>query len=83
MDANALANNDPMLEPEDVAALLNVSLGHVTKLLECGSIPLTDDRTERRVRLEDAIAYRDAQRARSLAALDELTALAQKHGLYD
>jgi excisionase family DNA binding protein len=74
---------DADLSTFDVAALLNVSRPHVTKLLESGAIPFHMVGTHRRVKLEDALRYRDEQRQRSLEALDELTALAQKHGLYD
>jgi len=69
------------LTTQQVAELLNVSRPYVIQLLEEGRIPSRKVGAHRRVRAEDALAYRARDEERRKEILDELTAEAEKHGL--
>jgi excisionase family DNA binding protein len=65
----------------EAAELLNVSRPFVVKLLDEGQIPSHRVGTHRRVRFEDAMAYRAAHRRLREKALDRLSDLDQELGL--
>ncbi len=73
------SNSD--LTTAEVADVLNVSRPYVVRLLEEGKLPFRMVGTHRRVALEDALQYRDEQRQKSLAIMQELMAETQELGL--
>ena len=67
----------------EAAELLNVSRPHLIKLCEHGAMAFHMVGTHRRLRLVDVLAYRDQQDVAARQALDDLTAQAEEHGLYN
>jgi excisionase family DNA binding protein len=65
----------------ELAELLSVSRPHAITLLERGLIPFQFIGSHRRVRLEDALKYKDAQYKRSLEAMAALQAQNEALGL--
>jgi excisionase family DNA binding protein len=72
---------DAELTTQEAANFLNVSRPFVVELLESGKIRFRKVGTHRRIRFEDVLAYKQASFKDRSKALDELTALAQKHKL--
>lgn len=69
------------LTTQQAADMLNVSRPHLIKLLEAGEIQYTKTGSHRRVRYEDVVAYKQAQRAESRRLLAELAEQAQDDDL--
>ncbi len=71
------------LSTRAAAELLNVSDCYLGELLDEGAFPCQGAGNERRVRLDDLLAYKRGDLARRRKILSELTAEAQEMGLYD
>ncbi|MCY3574563.1 MAG: helix-turn-helix domain-containing protein [Chloroflexi bacterium] len=71
------------LTTSQAADIINVSRPYLIKLLEAGEIPYFKVGSHRRIRREDVMTYKQNQRRERTAILDELTAEAQRLGLYD
>ena len=84
------ANNAVRLVPvnrdlttQEAADLLNISRPYLIKLLEEGVIPCAKVGTHRRIRLNDAMAYKQRRDTERQVALDQVTELNQEMGLCD
>ncbi len=71
------------LTTHQAADLLRVSRPYLIKLLDGGQIPHRKVGAHRRVRYEDLVAYQEQEKAARHRALDEMTAEAQRLGLYE
>ena len=67
---------------QQAAELLNVSRPYVVGLVEKGTLPARMVGNQRRLPLQDVLAYKADNRAKRLKTLEELTALDQELGLY-
>jgi excisionase family DNA binding protein len=74
---------DAELSTQQAADLLGVSRPYFVKLLEEGRIPFRKVGAQRRVRLEALRHYIANYQQEASAALEEMTADAQRAGLYE
>ena len=81
--AVTVAPQHMMLSTQEAADLLRVSRTTLVRLLETGVIPFDKPSRHRKVRLQDLLQYRARQRVAAEQALDDMTADAQRLGLYD
>jgi excisionase family DNA binding protein len=72
----------PEITTQQAADLLNVSRPYLVKLVDDGTIPSRKVGAQRRLMLDDVVAYKKAMYAKSELGLDELAALDQELGLY-
>lgn len=70
-----------MLTTQQVAELLGSSRQHVVKLLQEGQIPYEKVGTHRRVRIEDAIAYKQRRQSTREQTLTRMNEQAERLGL--
>lgn len=71
------------LSTQQAAELIGVSRPFFIKLLEAGKLPHRKVGEHRRIRYQDLVAYMEAQKTARNIALDEMTAEAQRLGLYE
>lgn len=71
------------LSTQQAADLLGVSRPYFIKLLEQGKMPFRRVGEQRRVLYQDLLCYLEDYRKAAHAALDEMTAEAQRLGLYE
>lgn len=71
------------LTPNEAADFLNVSRMYVMKLVNDGTLPTRMVGNHHRIPLADLSAYKDAQRARSRAAMHDIYALEREGGYVD
>lgn len=69
------------LTPNEAAEFLNVSRTYVKKLLDAGDLPYRTVGSHHRIPRADLDAYKQASRARSRAAMEEIYALDRELGL--
>jgi excisionase family DNA binding protein len=71
------------LSLDEAAILLGVSSVTLRELLDGNELPSTGTGAERRVQLDNLVAYKKQQSARNRAYLAEALAVAQEAGAYD
>lgn len=71
------------LSTQQAADILNVSRPYFIKLLEEGKLPFRKVGEQRRVRYEALLRYIEAYQKEAHTALNEMTAEAQRLGLYE
>jgi len=80
--AITVAPRQTVLTTSQAADVLGVSRPTLVRLLERGEIAYEMPGRHRRVRLVDVLAYRDRDRRRRAAALDEMVRVSEEAGLY-
>ena len=71
------------LTTQEVAEFLRIRRPALIELLDAGEIPYEHVGRHRRVRLIDALEYRDARSERRREALDELVSVSESAGMYE
>jgi excisionase family DNA binding protein len=79
--AVSLVSVDREITTQQAATLLSVSRPYLVGLIEKGDLPARMVGNQRRLPLQDVLAYKAANRARRKAALDEIAAFDQEFGL--
>lgn len=78
---------DRLLTTGEVGEILGVSAKTVARMLDAGAMESlrlgTSERSHRRVRMSEALAYKARQDAATAAAMNDLLADAAQSGLYD
>lgn len=69
---------EPELSLTQAAELLNVSVGFVERLLDCGDLQNVATTDQPTIKLSDLLAYKKRSDEEAAAILDELTAQAQE-----
>lgn len=77
-DSVTVIPHDKQLTSQEAAEILSVSRPHLIKLLDRGELPFHRVGTHRRIKIEDALAYRERRDAERRAALAELTRLSEE-----
>ena len=82
-NAVALASVDLELTTNQAADIINVSRTFIIGLIDKGELPYRLVGTHRRIRLEDALAYRDRMRVDADAAIGRIAQIDKDLGLDD
>jgi excisionase family DNA binding protein len=69
--------HDKQLTSQEAAEILSVPRPHLIKLLDRGELPFHRVGSHRRIKIGDALAYRERRDAERRAALAELTRLSE------
>jgi excisionase family DNA binding protein len=80
--AVTVAPHHLLLSTQEAADLLHISRTTLVRLLESGVIPFDKPSRHRKVRLDDLLEYRRRQRSEAELAFAEMTADAERMGLY-
>ena len=80
--AVTVAPHHLLLSTQEAADLLRISRTTLVRLLESGVIPFDKPSRHRKVRLDDLLEYRRRQRSEAELAFAEMTADAERMGLY-
>ena len=70
--------HDKELTTQAAAGLLHISRPHLIKLLDAGELPFHRVGTHRRIRIDDALAYRERRDQARNTALDELAQVSEE-----
>lgn len=79
--AVSLVSLETEIATQQAADILNVSRSYVVNLIEKGILPVRNVGTHRRLVLGDVLSYKEDNRTKRLAVLNELTAYDQELGL--
>jgi len=71
------------LSTQQAADILNVSRPYLVKLVDEGALPSRKVGVQRRLMLNDVIAYKKEMYAKQLKGMEELSTLSEELGLYD
>ena len=74
---------DDQITTRKAAKLLGMSHRSLLKLLTAGGLPSQSVRNQKRLNLQDVVAYARTRDSERVAALDRLSRAAAKAGLYD
>ena len=77
-----LISDSEEITTQQAADLLNVSRPYLVGLIDRGELPGRKVGARRRLQMVDVLLYRDIQRARQRAAIDQLANEAQELGVY-
>jgi len=79
----AVQTLDELLSPAEAAALLDLPVAGVLRLVDDGTLPATNDGRSIRIAFADLAAYAAGQRAEQRNALRTLTRMSEALGLYE
>lgn len=80
-DLHKLRREEPVMSTQEVADLLNVSRPYVVKLIEEKKLEAFSVGNRRRIRQEDALAFRQKMRGEQKQALEDLADETEKLGI--
>jgi excisionase family DNA binding protein len=79
--AISIVPSEVEITTQQAAEILNVSRPFIVKLLENGNIPFKKVGSHRRLKLKDLEAYREKERAKQQAAIQDLADITQELGI--
>lgn len=82
-DDNNTTTRARLLTPAEAAAMLNIPLPALTRMLEGGQLPYLSQGRRIRIRADSVLAFQETLRTRRAEALDRMQAQSRADGLYD